>query len=98
MREISERATGGAKSRNMVVLGYLARLYGMPHDVFVETIAEKFRTKAKAIVEGNIAAFEFGYDEGTSAFKLDFIEFGRQASVGAMWILPICCSTTAFTA
>lgn len=82
LREISERATGGAKSRNMVVLGYMAGLYGMPHDVFVETIAEKFRTKDKVITDGNIAAFEFGYDEGASAFKLDFIEFGKPASVG----------------
>ena len=28
MRELSERATGAAKSRNMVALGYLAGLYG----------------------------------------------------------------------
>jgi len=81
LREIFERATGAAKSQNMVVLGYLAGLYGMPHDAFVETIAGKFRTKPKAVTEGNIAAFEFGYDEGVSAFKLDFIEFGQPAAV-----------------
>lgn len=80
MREISERATGGAKSRNMVVLGCLAGLYGMPRDAFNETIAEKFRTKAKAIVDGNIAAFEVGYDEGAATFRLDFIHLGPPAA------------------
>ncbi len=87
MREISERATSGAKSRNMVALGYLAGLYGMAREVFVETIAEKFRTKAKAIIEGNIAAFEAGYDEGAATFKLDFIELGPPAEVGHMAVM-----------
>lgn len=64
MREVSERATGGAKSRNMVALGYLAGLYNMPREVFHETIAAKFKTKAGAIAKANIKAFDAGYDEG----------------------------------
>ena len=76
MRELSERATGAAKSRNMVALGYLAGLYGMPRAAFHETIAGKFKGKAAAIAEGNVKAFDAGYAEGQAAFKLDFIELG----------------------
>ena len=47
MREISERATNAAKSRNMVALGFVAGLYGMPREVFHETIAAKFKGKAR---------------------------------------------------
>jgi 2-oxoglutarate ferredoxin oxidoreductase subunit alpha len=76
MREISERATNAGKSRNMVALGYVAGLYGMPRQTFHETIAAKFKGKADSITEGNIKAFDAGYDEGMRTFKLDFIELG----------------------
>ena len=45
MRELSERATSAAKSRNMVALGYLAGLYGMPRAAFHETIAASSRAR-----------------------------------------------------
>jgi 2-oxoglutarate ferredoxin oxidoreductase subunit alpha len=76
MREISERATNAGKSRNMVALGFTAGLYGMPRQAFHETIAAKFKGKADAITEGNIKAFDAGYDEGARTFKLDFIGLG----------------------
>jgi 2-oxoglutarate ferredoxin oxidoreductase subunit alpha len=76
MREISERATSAAKSRNMVALGYLAGLYGMPQDAFRATIAGKFKGKAAAIAEGNVKAFDAGYAEGQATFRLDFNELG----------------------
>src|SRR5918994_4284158 len=76
MREISERATSAAKSRNMVALGFLAGLYAMPREAFHETITGKFKGKAAAIAEGNVRAFDAGYAEGEAAFRLDFIELG----------------------
>ena len=76
MREMSERTTSAAKSRNMVALGYLAGLYGMPRAAFHDTIGGKFKGKAAAITEGNIRAFDAGYEEGEATFKLDFIELG----------------------
>ena len=79
LRELSERTTSAAKSRNMVALGYLAGLYGMPRAAFHETIGGKFKGKAAAIAEGNIRAFDAGYAEGEAAFKLDFIELGTGA-------------------
>ena len=81
MREISERATNAGKSRNMVALGYVAGLYGMPRPAFHETIAAKFKGKAAAITEGNIKAFDAGYEEGQSAFKYDFIDLGAAGKV-----------------
>jgi 2-oxoglutarate ferredoxin oxidoreductase subunit alpha len=76
MREISERATNAAKSRNMVALGFVAGLYGMPRQAFHDTIAAKFKGKADAITEGNIKAFDAGYEEALRTFKLDFIDLG----------------------
>ena len=76
MREISERTTSAAKSRNMVALGYLAGLYGMPRAAFHDTIGGKFKGKAAAITEGNVKAFDAGYAEGEATFRLDFIELG----------------------
>ncbi len=71
-REISERTTSGAKSRNMVALGYLAGVYSMPRKAFYDTICAKFKTKPAAITEANITAFNAGYEEGAATFKLDF--------------------------
>ncbi len=71
MREISERATGAGKSRNMVALGYIAGLYRMPRDVFRDAVAEKFKAKEKSLAEGNIRAFDAGYVVGAATFKLD---------------------------
>ena len=76
MREISERATNAGKSRNMVALGFVAGLYRMPRQAFHETIAAKFKGKADTITEGNIKAFDAGYEEAARTFKLDFIELG----------------------
>jgi 2-oxoglutarate ferredoxin oxidoreductase subunit alpha len=72
-RQISERATSAARSRNIVVLGYLAGLYSLPADAFRDVIAAKFKTKAAAVGEGNLRAFDAGLQAGAAAFKLDDI-------------------------
>lgn len=76
VRGISERATASARSRNIVVLGYLAGLYGIEPQAFREVIADKFRTKAKAVTEQNTAAFDAGFEAGKVVFKLDDIDIG----------------------
>ncbi len=76
VRGISERATASARSRNIVVLGYLAGLYGIEPQAFREVIADKFRTKAKAVTEQNTAAFDAGFEAGKAVFKLDDIDIG----------------------
>jgi 2-oxoglutarate ferredoxin oxidoreductase subunit alpha len=76
MREISEQATGAAKSRNIVALGYVAGLFGLPRDAFHAIVTDKFKRKAKAVTETNLAAFEAGYRTGESEFRVDFIKIG----------------------
>ena len=76
VRGISERATAAARSRNIVVLGYLAGLYGIAPAAFREIIAEKFRTKAQVVTDQNTAAFDAGYEAGKAVFKLDDIDLG----------------------
>ena len=82
VRGISERATASARSRNIVVLGYLAGLYGIDPAAFREVIADKFRTKAKAVTEQNTAAFDAGFEAGKAVFKLDDIDIGPPVSNG----------------
>jgi 2-oxoglutarate ferredoxin oxidoreductase subunit alpha len=80
LREISEQTVGSARSRNIVVLGYVAGLYDLPKDAFHDIMDEKFGRKAASIVEGNIKAFEAGYALGRDTFKLDFIQVGKPAA------------------
>ena len=77
VRGISERVTASARSRNIVVLGYLAGLYGIDPAAFRQIIADKFRTKAAAVTTQNTAAFNAGYDAGQAVFKLDDITLGE---------------------
>ena len=70
-RQISERATGDARARNIAAVGYLAGLLGLSRPEFHQTIAAKFGTKAKSVSEQSVKAFEAGYAEGRRAFRLD---------------------------
>ena len=73
VRHISEQATSSARSRNIVVLGYLAGLLGIERGGFHQTIQDKFKTKARAIAEQNITAFDAGYDLARGVFRLDTV-------------------------
>jgi 2-oxoglutarate/2-oxoacid ferredoxin oxidoreductase subunit alpha len=75
-REISERTTSSARSRNIVALGYLAGIYQMPREVFHQVIAEKFANKPKALTTINITAFNEGFAQGEKVFKLDLNSIG----------------------
>ena len=81
MRELSERATSGIKSRNMVVVGYIAGLYRIPSDAFHETIKGKFKTKPPAVAQTNINAFNLGYAIGQNTLRLDFGYLGEPKKV-----------------
>lgn len=70
-REMSERVTSTARSRNIVAVGYLAGLYNMPKDVFYDVISEKFHTKPAALTKINIEAFDAAYLVGQDTFRLD---------------------------
>ncbi len=82
-REISERATSSSRSRNIVVLGFLAHLYGLPVEAFHQIIAAKFKGKAAVVTESNIRAFDAGFEAAASAFKLDDVTLGPPSHVAA---------------
>lgn len=73
IRHTSEQATSSARSRNIVVLGYLAGLLAMARDAFNQTIEEKFKTKAKSVAEQSLKAFDAGYDLAQRVFRLDTV-------------------------
>ena len=75
IRELSERATGAIRSRNMVVLGYIAGLYHLAKEPFEKIINAKFKGKGK-VAEDNHKAFDAGYETGAATFKLDDVVFG----------------------
>jgi 2-oxoglutarate/2-oxoacid ferredoxin oxidoreductase subunit alpha len=77
IREISERATGSNRGRNMVALGFVAGLYGLQQDVFHTIIARKFKTKPAAVTTDNTAAFNAGFDLGAGEFLFDEVSIGE---------------------
>lgn len=75
LRELSERATGALRSRNLVALGYLAGLYCLAPEPFHQVIESKFKAKG-AVAEASRKAFEAGRNAGKETFKLDMVAFG----------------------
>ena len=75
-RELSERATSGARSRNIVAVGFIAGLYGLSRELFHKTITRKFAGKPAVVTESNLAAFDLGYDDGAGTFQVDINGFG----------------------
>jgi 2-oxoglutarate ferredoxin oxidoreductase subunit alpha len=73
-RELAEKVTGANRARNIVALGFLAGLFGLPVDAFKKAITGKFKSKA-SIAESSIAAFGAGYEHGRESFKLDDVAF-----------------------
>ncbi|MEX3009574.1 2-oxoacid:acceptor oxidoreductase subunit alpha [Hoeflea sp. TYP-13] len=81
-REISERITSSARSRNIVAVGYLAGLYDMPADVFHEVISGKFASKSKELADSVRAAFDAGFQAGVDTFRLHFDRMGAAGGRG----------------
>ena len=75
-REISERITGSARSRNIVAVGYLAGLYDMPADAFHYVITKKFSGKSKELTDSILDAFNAGYRNGADTFRVHFVKIG----------------------
>ncbi|MBF0309455.1 MAG: 2-oxoacid:acceptor oxidoreductase subunit alpha [Magnetococcales bacterium] len=82
IREMSEKATGSARSRNLVILGFVAGLCGIPPGVFTRIVQKKFGKQGEAVVNRNVAAFQSGFDAGRATFKLDDVAFGASGEEG----------------
>ncbi len=81
-REISERVTGSARSRNIVAVGYLAGLYDMPVEAFHHVITQKFATKSQALADSVLDGFNAGYHIGANTFHLHFDRIGTSRGKG----------------
>ena len=75
IRELDEKSTGSARSRNVIIVGYIAGLFKLPADSFLRALNSKFKGKIDLPKE-NEAALKAGYEEGERWFRLDDIEFG----------------------
>jgi 2-oxoglutarate ferredoxin oxidoreductase subunit alpha len=74
IRELSEKSTGSARSRNIVILGFLAGLFDLPLEPFLKALNSKFKKKPD-IAAKNEAGLLAGHAEGRAAFRLDDIHF-----------------------
>lgn len=79
LRELAEKSTGGGRSRNLVVLGYIAGLLGLATTAFQRIIEKKFARQGVAVVARNLAGFQAGFDAGAATFKLDNVAFTTEA-------------------
>lgn len=75
VRELSEKSTGGGRSRNLVVLGFIAGLFGLAPLPFHRIIEKKFTRQGPGVVSRNQAGFQAGFDAGVATFKLDDVAF-----------------------
>ncbi len=75
-RTLSEKTTGANRSRNIVALGFIAGLFGLPTEAFKKAIAAKFKSKA-AVAASSVAAFDAGVEAGKASFQLDDVRFGK---------------------
>ncbi|MBF0285561.1 MAG: 2-oxoacid:acceptor oxidoreductase subunit alpha [Magnetococcales bacterium] len=79
IRELSEKATGGNRSRNIVALGYVAGLCDLPKAPFLRIIESKFKKQGPKVIANNAAGFGAGYEAGCQTFKLDDVHFAPPA-------------------
>jgi 2-oxoglutarate ferredoxin oxidoreductase subunit alpha len=76
IRELSEKSTGSARSRNVVVVGYIAGLFRLPIEPVLRALGSKFKSKGDVAAK-NEAALRAGFEEGSRWFRLDDIVFGK---------------------
>jgi 2-oxoglutarate ferredoxin oxidoreductase subunit alpha len=75
IRELAEKSTGSARSRNIVIVGYIIGLMHLPIEPVLRALVGKFKGKGE-IAQKNEAALRAGYEEGLRSFRLDDIAFG----------------------
>jgi 2-oxoglutarate ferredoxin oxidoreductase subunit alpha len=76
MSELAQEAAGTTLARNTVALGFAAGLTGLDVEPLQTVIRDNFARKGQAVVDGNLAAVQAGYERGQEhaegyAFKLE---------------------------
>lgn len=74
IRELCEKSTGSARSRNVVVVGFIAGLFQLPLAAFKKALAGKFKGKGD-LARQNEAALIAGFEEGARWQRLDNVMF-----------------------
>ena len=72
--DLSAKATGSRRGRNLSALGAFAALYGVPADCFESAIEKKFASKGSSVLKANLACFEAGYQYVSDAYKEDLLK------------------------
>jgi 2-oxoglutarate ferredoxin oxidoreductase subunit alpha len=60
--KLSEEATGGTLSKNIVMLGAISELFSLPKDALQKSIEKKFKYKDTKVIESNLSALKTGQD------------------------------------
>ena len=58
--KLSEEATGGTLSKNIVMLGAISELFSLPKEALQKSIEKKFKYKDKDVINSNISALIAG--------------------------------------
>ncbi len=61
LKWLANEASGSNKGRNLVALGAMAYIYGLPEELFLSHIKSLFGKKGEKVVEVNNKAFHLGY-------------------------------------
>ncbi len=87
--ELAGRAAGTTRGRNLVALGGLAAVFGVPPEMFHAVIEKKFGSKGKGVLEANLRSFDAGFAHAREAFKDRTREIlsPREPSAGAERVL-----------
>jgi 2-oxoglutarate/2-oxoacid ferredoxin oxidoreductase subunit alpha len=70
--DLSARASGNRKGRNLAALGSFAGIFGILPEFFTKAIEKKFSSKGRTVVDSNLACFQEGYRH-VLAFRKDDI-------------------------
>ncbi|MFQ5850173.1 MAG: 2-oxoacid:acceptor oxidoreductase subunit alpha [Candidatus Binatia bacterium] len=76
---IAVREIGSRISKNIVVLGALSNLLGLPRKRIEEFLSEKFAKKGKAILDHNLDALQRGIHFAQAKIKADPLRFPKGA-------------------
>ena len=81
LTELSIKASGNSKARNMVALGAFAALFGIDHQSFAESIKRRYGKKKQEIIDSNVNSFVEGYTYTLeNVRKMDTFLFDSTAS------------------
>ncbi len=71
LKMLANQASGSNKGRNIVSMGVLCYLYGLPKTIFINQIEKIFKRKGEKVVTSNLKAFELGYEYCKTHYPLN---------------------------